>query len=558
MYKQSINSLMVKKTISKNERNIIKDILLITVIGIVVKILCIVYTIICSRLINNYKFSLDLLCFGNEGSLWKYIKYFSYWDGEYFLKLSLNETEYIYEHNHAFFPALPIILRIIQKLLKNLFPNITSSCSIYIFLAIITNLFFFTIGTIGIYLFPLIYFQNVKRKEREQDDNIKKTEKKNDENSLYNTLNNDTCYYLYHINSWEECKRFSFFLSLLYIFSIGNIHTISFYNESIFSCFSIWGFNFLKLSLNNYKFNFIFEILAVVFFFIASCFRSNGILFLIPLFFYNLYSCKFVRHCVKSWKISVEDRHDNAGNGDNNNGGNNSELGCNKNIIFSYFCTQRIICFLIFWLKALCEALIIIFPLFIFQLYSYHLYCIEHNDLWTNQNKKFYFFLINFFKNPISYFNIWSYDNIQKINRPWCEKVIPFSYSYIQKKYWNVKFLKIIFDPDFKIFYSAPIYFISYHSIINFFKNNKFYPFKTLVLYNPFFMAITHLFFLTTYILLFAHNEIILRLILGCPVFYLHYAYLLKYFKKWNFLLFINLLYFFVGPPLFGAYIAWT
>ncbi|CAD2105930.1 GPI mannosyltransferase 2, putative [Plasmodium vinckei lentum] len=551
MHEQTINSLREKKTNSKNERNVIKDILLITVIGIIVRIFCIVYTIICSRLINSYKFNLDLLCYGNEGSLWEYIKYFSYWDGEYFLKLSLNETEYKYEHNHAFFPALPILLRIIQKLLKQIFTNITNSCSTYVFLAIVTNLFFFTIATIGIYLFPLIYFQNVERREGEQDGNLKKVKEKPDDNSLHNTLhstlNKDNCYYLYHIDSWEECKRFSFFLSLLYIFSVGNIHTISFYNESIFSCFSIWGFNFLKLSLNNYKFNFIFEILAVMFFFIASCFRSNGILFLIPLFFYNLYSCKFVKHCIKSWIVNVEDCH------------NNKELVCGENKIFSYFCTQRrIICFLIFWLKALCEALIIIFPLLIFQFYSYHLYCIEHDDLWINQNKQFYFFLINFFKNPISYFNIGSYNNIQKINRPWCEKVIPFSYSYIQKKYWNVKFLKFLFDLDFKIFYSAPIYFTSYHSIIQFFKNNKFYLLKTLVLYNPFFMAIAHLFFLTTYIFLFAHNEIILRLILGCPVFYLHYAYLLKYSKKWNFLLFINLLYFFVGPPLFGTFIAWT
>ncbi|KEG03826.1 GPI mannosyltransferase 2, putative [Plasmodium vinckei vinckei] len=547
MHEQTINSVKGKKTNLKNERNVIKDILLITVVGIIVRIFCIVYTIICSRLINNYKFNLDLLCYGNEGSLWEYIKYFSYWDGEYFLKLSLNETEYKYEHNHAFFPALPILLRIIKKLLKQIFTNITNSCSTYVFLAIVTNLFFFTIATIGIYLFPLIYFQNVERKEGEQDGNIKKVEEKPDDNSLHGTLNKDNCYYLYHIDSWEECKRFSFFLSLLYIFSVGNIHTISFYNESIFSCFSIWGFNFLKLSINNYKFNFIFEILAVMFFFIASCFRSNGILFLIPLFFYNLYLCKFVRHCVKPWIVNVEDCH------------NNKELVCDENKIFSYFFSQRrIISFLIFWLKALCEALIIIFPLLIFQFYSYHLYCIKHDDLWINKNKKFYFFLINFFKNPISYFNIGSYNNIQKINRPWCEKVIPFSYSYIQKNYWNVKFLKFLFDPDFKIFYSAPIYFISYHSIIQFFKNNKFYLLKISVLYNPFFMTIAHLFFLTTYIFLFAHNEIILRLILGCPVFYLHYAYLLKYSNKWNFLLFINLLYFFVGPPLFGTFIAWT
>ncbi|VWU50849.1 GPI mannosyltransferase 2, putative [Hepatocystis sp. ex Piliocolobus tephrosceles] len=536
------------------------SILLIVVIALIIRVFCLVYTIIWSKLINNYKFSNDILCSNvagskNEGNLlWKYIKCFSYWDGEYFLKLSLNKTEYVYEQNHAFFPTLPLIIIFLSNILQNFVTNIDiNACSINTLLAIVVNNFFFILGTIGIYLFPIIYFYY----------NLKKTKEKleNDENVLYklNEHNNsyNSCYYLTHIKDEQECNKFSFFLSILYTFNIGNIHVSSFYNESIFSCFSIWGFNFLHLSLISYnKINFFFEILTVLCFFIACLFRSNGILFLIPLFFFNVHSCDFLKHCYKLFLYSTVTEKKK------------------KNLfrnIFSYFnCKKHIFFFILHWLKALIEALIIISPFLFFQLYAYKLYCSNYSNIWKEQNKTFYNFSVNFIKQVFIYLNMldanvndnWmsvnSIDVMNNINkhtlvyRPWCKKRIPFIYNYIQHKYWDVFFLKNLIKPDFNILYSAPIYYIAFHSIVNFFKNNKY------ILFNPFIGSIVHLCVFTSYILLCAHNEIILRLIISCPMFYLHYAYLLKYYEKWNYLFFVNLLFFFIGPPLFGTYIAWT
>ncbi|SCQ17274.1 GPI mannosyltransferase 2, putative [Plasmodium ovale] len=517
--------------------------ILITVaVAILVRVFCVIYTIVWSRLVNNYKFSNDILCGingsatigadrnGEVGTLWEYVRCFSQWDGEYFLRLSLNETEYLYEQNHAFFPSLPLIIIFTKKLLPKVMQN-ADTCLLNVILAVIINNFFFILATVGVYLFPFIYF-----KERQNLEN----------GHVLCTMNEENCFYLHHFKDKEECNRFSFFLSIIYSFSIGNVHVISFYNESIFSCFSIWGFNFLQLSLNSHKKKYIFEILSILSFFIASLFRSNGILFLIPLFFFNVHSCTFFQHCY-----SVLLHNDGK------------EKHKKKIDIFSYFSSKKgVLFFVLHWLKALIEAIIVLSPFLIYQLYAYHLYCMDYDDEWKEENKKFYSFLSNFVKSPYFYLDIKKYRNYENKtllrSTSWCSKTLPFVYNYIQHKYWNVKFLKFLTEPRVNIVYAAPVYFISFHSVVMFFTRNYFIPSKMLMIFNPLFGNITHLCVFTLYLLLFAHNEIILRLIISSPMFYLHYAYLLKYFEKWNWLFLANLLYFFVGPPLFGTYIAWT
>ncbi|CRH02889.1 GPI mannosyltransferase 2, putative [Plasmodium relictum] len=514
MHKHMIKKRKLK-FLSRYKDNTNIHVLLIIIIAVLIRIFCIIYTIIWSKLISNYKLSNNLLC--ENGILWEYIKCFSYWDGEYFLRLSLNKTEYSYEQNHAFFPSLPLIIIFTKKLLKKFILNI-DNCAINVLIAVIINNVFFVIATIGIYVFSLIHYEN----------------KKNYENKCDLVTNERDCFYLRNIKDEKESYSFSFFLSILYSFTIGNIHVSSFYNESIFSCFSIWGFNFLKLSSSTHKMSSIFEILSVLAFFIASFFRSNGILFLIPLFFFNINSCKFCQFYIRS------------------------KIKKNKNTIFSYFSSKScIFYFIVHWLKALIEAIIVVFPFLIFQIYSYHLYCAQHSDLWKEQNKTFYLFLINFIKNPLNYMNIWNNKSLL-INRQWCNQNFPFIYNYIQYKYWGVRFLKFLKEPNVNILYSAPIYYISFHCVYNFFKYNNFSVHRLSILLNHFIGCIVHLCILSLYILLFAHNEIILRLIISSPIFFLHYAYLLKYYENWNYLLFINLFYFFVGPPLFGTYIAWT
>lgn len=519
-------------------------------IGICIRVFCIGYTILWNHLIPNYKHSNDLLC--KKEKYWKFVRGFSFWDGEYFLRLSLNETEYFYEHNLAFFPALPMMLVTCKNLLKYLFsPNLYKSvvanrCTFNVLLAVIINNFFFVLASIGVYVFSVISCNDEKQnrnvEKREQRINPKEKE-------------------LLHLSKRKderEYHRFASFVFLLYSLSIGNIHVSSFYNESIFSFFSIWGFIFLQISSRNKRnghvvFSFLCEVNSVLFYFIASCFRSNGVLFLIPLFFFTVNSCKFCQfymshsnECGEMEKRKKEQKTEKQ----------------KKRVLLYFSCKGNLFQFCVHWLKALLEAILVFSPFLLFQLYSFNLYCTELPEKnlfsWVEQNKRYDVFLLNFIKRPFSYVDIWRNKHM-KSTRPWCNKLLPFSYGFIQKEYWNVQFLKFIRTPNVNIFYSAVVYFICFHCVYTFFKQNcSRYRNNLALLLNPFFGSILHLFVLSLYLLFFAHNEIILRLVVSCPIFFVHYAQLLRYFEKWNFLFFINMLFFFIGPAMFGTYIMWT
>ncbi|SOV16761.1 GPI mannosyltransferase 2, putative [Plasmodium gaboni] len=533
MHKEIKEEKKELNTIPKYKNNTIFYISLICIITILSRIFCIINTVIWSKVIKPYKFSNNLLCEEKNGEsiLWNMLKCFSYWDGEYFLRLSLNGTEYNYEQNHAFFPTLPLIIIYIKKILTKYYVYELTNCVIHILIMLVLNNFFFLIATIGIFVYSLIHFKN---------ENYDLHEFKISSRKQHN------CYYSYKINNVKESYRFSFFISILYAFSIGNIHASSFYNESIFSCFSIWGFNFLQLCLYSQKKKkqekkiYIYEILCILCFAICSFFRSNGILFLIPVFFFNIQSCELFQKYLQ--EVPKKDK------------GKSETM-----ILFNHFNNKfKLLTFIIHWIKALIEAIIIVLPFFIFQLYAYNLYCTEKNELLKEENKKFYVFFFNLFKDPNKYVNMWNNKKSLLINRPWCNNIFPFIYNYIQYKYWDVKIFKCLFSPNFNILYSAPVYFISFHCIYTFIKKNKCTYNKLSLLNHHLWGDVIHLFVLSLYILLCAHTEIILRLIISCPMFYLHYGYLLRYFEKWNYLFFINLLYFFVGPALFGTYIAWT
>ncbi|ETW29799.1 hypothetical protein C923_04220 [Plasmodium falciparum UGT5.1] len=468
-------------SIPKCKNKTIFHISLICIITILSRICCIINTVIWSKLIKPYKFSNNLLCEEKNGEsfLWNILKCFSYWDGEYFLRLSLNGTEYNYEQNHAFFPTLPLIIIYIKRILTKYCIYECTNCVIYILIMLVVNNLFFLIASIGIYVYSLIHFRN----ENYDIDEFKISSGKE-----------HNCYYSYKINNVKESYRFSFFISILYAFSLGNIHASSFYNESIFSCFSIWGFNFLQLCISSKKRgekkNYIYEILCILCFATCSCFRSNGILFLIPVFFFNIQSCVFFQKYLQEVP--------------------NKEKGkCETIITFKHFNNKyKLLTFIFHWMKALIEAIIIILPFVIFQLYAYNLYCTEGNELLKEENKKFYVFFFNLFKDPNKYINIWNNKKSLLINRPWCNNIFPFIYNYIQYKYWDVQIFKSLFSPNVNILYSAPVYFISFHCIYTFIKNNKSSYNKLSLLNNHLWGGVIHLFVLSFYILLCAHTEV--------------------------------------------------
>ncbi|CAG9472545.1 GPI mannosyltransferase 2, putative [Plasmodium vivax] len=525
---------------ARTKRKVAADVLTVATIALIVRALTAGYTIIWSQLINSYKSTNDLLCEGENSSLWNYVKCFSSWDGEYFLRLSLNETEYLYEQNHAFFPALPFVVGSLKRLLEGGFPHV-STCTMHMLIAIIANNFFFAFSAIGLYLFVYTSL-SVGATPMGVVSSQKESAKKG-------------ATYMQSVKSAEDSRRLSFLAAILFTVNMGSIHMSSFYSESFFCCLSMWGFTFLQCSLNASKGSFTFDLLAVLCFSLASFFRSNGILFLIPLLVHNLRSCALCVHCAGVLPRGGEgDRAVKA-----------KRLSCSSDeghTLSRLPYKGTLLQFALHWAKALLEAALVVLPLLTFQLYAYHLYCVQgHDDQWREERKQFHKFFLSFWANPLEYASGERYTRVedQLIRRPWCKKTIPFIYSYIQREYWGVKFLKVVRSPSAGVLYALPVYFVSLHAVYDFFLCRKFpRGGEASFLLSPFLGGVLHLGVLCLYLLLFAHGEIILRLIASSPLFYAHYAYQLKYSERWNLLLLANLLYFFVGPPLFGAYIAWT
>ncbi|EUD64866.1 hypothetical protein C922_04710 [Plasmodium inui San Antonio 1] len=525
---------------ARTKQKVISDLLVLAVIALIVRALTVGYTIIWSKVISSYKSTNELLCDEGESSLWSWVQCFCSWDGEYFLRLSLNGTEYLYEQNHAFFPALPLVVGYIKRVVKGWFPNV-GACSLHVLIGIICNTFLFVFSVIGLHLF--VFTSLSVRRAHMGAYSPKESAKKG--------VN-----YMQNVKCLEDCRRLSFLAALLFTFNIGNIHMSSFYSQGFFSCLSIWGFTFLQWSLNVSKGGFTFELLAVLSFSVASFFRSNGILFLIPLFVHSLRTCAFYVHCAgvvsRRWGQSKTDRAQMLRHF--------SDIG----MLLSPLSDRRIFLkFILHWGKALLEAALVVLPLLTFQAYAYHLYCVQGYDdnLWREEQRKFHSFALSFWANPLQYVRGWSYPHRedQPIRRPWCEKIVPFIYNYIQHKYWGVQFLKLLRSPSANVLYASPVYFMSFHVVYHFFRHRTFSDGEASLLFIPPFLGeVLHLGVLSFYLFIFAHGEIILRLIASSPLFYTHYAYQIKYSDKWNLILLANLVYFFVGPPLFGTYIAWT
>ncbi|GAB69290.1 mannosyltransferase, partial [Plasmodium cynomolgi strain B] len=514
---------------AKTKLNLPADVLTVAATALIVRALTAGYTIIWSKLINSYKSSNDLLCDEERCTLWNYLKCFSSWDGEYFLRLSLNETEYLYEQNHAFFPALPLVVGYLKRLLKGGFPNV-SACSMYVLIAIIANIFLFVLSAIGLYLFVFTTSLSVRATHMgasspevsfkgERSENGAKSERSEKgakgERSAKKKAN-----YTHNAKSVKDCRRLSFMAALLFTFNIGNIHMSSFYSEGFFSCLSIWGFTFLQWSVNvNKGSSAFFELLAVVSFSVASFFRSNGILFLIPLFVHCLRTCAFCVHCAGVVSLGREPHrrtdgaqllsHPSEGEQLLSHSSDGAQLLSHPSDgaqLLSLFSEKRVFLkFALHWGKALLEAALVVLPLLTFQAYAYYLYCVEgYDNPWREKHKKFHNFFLSFWANPLEYANGSRYTHRQDqlmIRRPWCEKTIPFIYNYIQDKYWDVKFLKFLRSPSGNVLYALPVYFMSFHAVHHFLRHPTFTggqaPF---FLFSPFLGEVLHLGVLCLYL----------------------------------------------------------
>ncbi len=118
----------------------------------------------------------------------------------------------------------------------------------------------------------------------------------------------------------------------------------------------------------------------------------------------------------------------------------------------------------------------------------------------------------------------------------WCQSQVPNIYSHVQKNYWNVGFLQYYSlnqIPNFLI--AAPIILLSIHGISSY-VTSDIKGFVTLRRAKPgqnkFFspLLLPHVYlwlFMTLYVLLFAHVQIMTRLFTFLPIVYWYMAHLL-------------------------------
>ncbi|PFX33537.1 GPI mannosyltransferase 2 [Stylophora pistillata] len=218
---------------------------------------------------------------------------------------------------------------------------------------------------------------------------------------------------------------------------------------------------------------------------------------------------------------------------------------------------------------------IVLFPFIIFQLYGYYLYCIPPRSFLGNLT-----------------------------NSPWCDKLVPFSYSYIQDNYWNVGFL-CYFEfkqiPNFAL--ASPVIILSVNAVLNYCLNHRnIETVKNLGLFQrkeksdkmtrkpirqnvgitgkqefdfyqhpDVFVYVVHLFFMTLFGFTSMHVQVTTRFVASAsPVIYWYSAHVIMKEtycqshrldnRKWKSQLIIGyfLSYFFIGTALHCNFYPWT
>lgn len=203
---------MKKKSL--NEKNIVK-------LAIASRIFCIALSLV-SSLIGNLDGPRNSIVFGPDVTiLYRLVSPFVNWDGNHFLNIAVNGYDSVL--SHAFFPGLPITMRLVSFPFSFL---IEDSAIRIALCGVILNQIMFVIASVGLYRLSLHF-----------------------------------C---------DASQKIAFRATLFFIFPSSNIFMSALYTETPFAMCTFWGLYYLYVKRKVFP--------ATIFLFLASFYRSNGIL----------------------------------------------------------------------------------------------------------------------------------------------------------------------------------------------------------------------------------------------------------------------------------------
>ncbi|CEM36574.1 unnamed protein product [Vitrella brassicaformis CCMP3155] len=403
------------------------------------------------------------------------------WDALFFL--SIASDGYLYEHHHAFFPGLPLLMRTLS--LPLLPSSTTSARRLIAVVGVILSNGCFVSAAVGLL-------------------------------HLARQLAND--------------GRTAFFAAALFCLPASSVFMSSLYTESAFCCCAFWGLALLYRRRVTGSSTW----LGVLLLSAAASLRSNGVLMLIPLLFFNVRTSPPVVPMCRGWDW------------------------------------RPLICFIGHWLRASLHAFIIVLPTALTLVYGFSVHCrgcAFQQDSWQS----FVLRRADDISGMIFPSSVHGHGHHYHC-RPWCVQVVPSIYGFVQRQYWGVGpflYFQLKQLPNFLL--ALPCLLMvtwaqgdTWKRTIAAAAGNGHH--STTVDWRLVGEAV-QLAVLATFTVTCANVQVLTRLVSSSPLLWLHQGRLLADSDvtmgrrgKWMASVWVgwSCVYFFVGPLMFGNFLPWT
>ncbi|GIX65540.1 GPI mannosyltransferase 2, putative [Babesia caballi] len=396
---------------------------------------------------------------GVQFTLWKRLLPFLSWDGERMLKIAIDELVYGNEDSAAFLPLLPWLANIGGKALRFLHlshaarlgidaSSVEAPKALYMGIAglVITNIAgIIAAGVLYLLVWEVLYRRKLMADSRDGIPVLTIDELK--PMSI----------------TYEYIERIAYFSVVFFCLGPATVHCTSIYTENLF-CLSTFSGQLLLFAAEDHRKiathgsghktksyikSYVYEVAAVALFFLGSALRSNGVLLLVPLFFYTVRTCGIIGRFNVLYGYDM------------------NRLGLRRSAYDGKVTFLSILRFFSHWVRALIYAILLIVPMAVFQGYLYCMYCLKLPSEQFHAIRRYPGFVRLLVKSD-------GITLLQKVLsaekryvRPWCSSIPPRAYDYVQKKYWDVGFLWVLRPPSrLHVFlYCWTTYMVTYYAI---------------------------------------------------------------------------------------------